>query len=88
MESLAAYFTDEELQAERAYRTAYDEEYLRVYQPSQAAEAGRLQYWSELAHRVARGAREKLLQEAEEREVEWEWQPRASIAQYYYPAGD
>ena len=88
MTTLAAYLTDEELEAERAYRTAYDEEYLRNYQPSQAAEAGRIRYWSDLAHRVARTAREKLLQEAEEQAAEWEWQPRASIAKYYYPAGD
>lgn len=88
METLAAYLTDEELDAEQAYRTAYDEEYLRMYQPSQAAEPGRIRYWSELAHRVARSAREKLLQEAEEQETAWDGQPRSSIAKYYYPAGE
>ena len=61
MYTLDTYLTPAEARAERAYLEAYRAEYERLYKAEWAGDRERLVYWSEVAHRVGRSARERVL---------------------------
>ena len=61
MYTIHEYLTEAEARAERAYSQAYYEEYMRLYKPGYSGDRERLVYWSELAHRAGRAARERVL---------------------------
>ncbi len=61
MHTIDEYLSDVEASAERAYRQAYYSEYMRLYEPGRSGDRERLVYWSELAHRAGKAAREKVL---------------------------
>ena len=60
MYTIDEYLTELEARAERTYREAYCAEYLRLYEPGHSTDRERLMYWSELAHRAGKAAREKV----------------------------
>lgn len=61
METIGEYLTDVEVLAEHVYRQAYYDEYMRVYEPGHIADREHLVFWSELAHRTAKTARDNVL---------------------------
>ena len=61
MYTLNSYLPEHEARAERTYRQAYCAEYLRLHDPQHASNRERLLYWSELAHRAGKAARERVL---------------------------
>lgn len=65
METLNLYLAEHEVRAEQAYRTAYYNEYMRVFEASRSENREQLVFWSELAHRAAKIARDKVLAAAE-----------------------
>lgn len=64
MFTINEYLTETEARAEQAYREAYRAEYERVYEGRHAADRTHLVYWSDLAHRVGRAARNGILRTA------------------------
>ena len=65
MYTLDSYLPEHEARAERAYRQAYCVEYLRLHEPKHASNRERLLYWSDLAHRAGKAARDKVLEDAQ-----------------------
>lgn len=63
MEAIRAYMTEPEARAEDVYREVYYAEYMRVYEPKRSTDRERQVFWSDLAHRAARSARDKILAE-------------------------
>ena len=61
MYTIYEYLTEPEARAERAYRQAYYDEYMRLYKRGHSEDQERLVYWSELAHRAGNAARERVL---------------------------
>ncbi len=61
MYTLESFLPEHEARAERAYLEGYRTEYARLSEPGQAADRERLLYWSELAHRAGKAARETEL---------------------------
>ena len=64
MYTLDSYLPEHEARAERAFRHAYCAEYTRLYRPGYSEDQERLVYWSELALRAGKTARERVLAEA------------------------
>lgn len=60
MVMLGSYLPEREARAERAYLESYRTEYTRLYEPGRVARE-RLLYWSGLAHRSGKAAREAEL---------------------------
>ena len=63
METISAFVTEQEATAERVYREVYATEYMRVYEPRLGTDREHQLFWSELAHRAAKAARERFLAE-------------------------
>lgn len=61
MEPLSTYLSELEARAEEAYSQVYWNEYMRLYEPRYKSDREHLVYWSELAHRAAKAARERVL---------------------------
>ena len=61
MYSIYEYLSDREAEAEQAFRQAYSAEYIRLYDPGHARDREHLVYWTELACRAGKAARERVL---------------------------
>ena len=66
MSTLDTFLSDSEIKAEQEYRQVYYTEYMRVYEPARADDREKLLFWSDLAHRAAKSARDRMLKLAEE----------------------
>ncbi len=64
MYTLDSYLPEQEARAEQAFRLAYCSEYTRLHEPGYSWDQERLAYWSELALRAGKLARERVLSEA------------------------
>ena len=64
MYTLDSYLHEQEARAEQAFRLAYCSEYTRLHEPGYSWDQERLVYWSELALRAGKLARERVLSEA------------------------
>ena len=64
MYGISSYLTEAEGRAEQEYRRAYYDEYMRLYDPAHSTRPERVVYWSELAHRAGKSARDRSLRQA------------------------